>query len=364
VRAGSYLLLAATVPAAVVALGVFRAVPAAEQSAAAPQTLVWHDGREFTVEGRGFTDTERPWDRLPARAKAIVPPAVWNLSKNTAGVCVRFVTDAREIHADWDGGEGMWHMPPSGVSGLDLYERTTAGGWSYVATGIPKKDRTVCRIVGDRPGFETEYLVFLPLYASVTDLKLGFPPAAKVAAAQRRPAGQKPIVFYGTSITQGGCASRAGMSHPAILARRLDREVINLGFSGSGKMEPALADLVAGIDASVYVLECLPNMTMELVGERIEPFVRRLRRDHPATPILLVENVVKPTDAPQNEALRKVRDRLVADGVTGVHHLASTDCLHTGGEEGTVDGVHPTDLGFVRIADLYEPALRELLRGR
>ena len=335
----------------------------APANTAGPAQLSWHDGREFTVEGRGFADTEGPWDRLPARAKAIVPPAVWNLSKNTAGVCVRFVTDAREIHADWDGGEGMWHMPPSGVSGLDVYERTAAGGWNYVATGIPKKDRTVCRIVGDRPGAETEYLVFLPLYAGVTELKLGFPAGAKVAAAAARPAGRKPIVFYGTSITQGGCASRAGMSHAAILARQLDREVINLGFSGSGKMEPALADLIAGIDASVYVLECLPNMTMEMVEERIDPFVRRLRRDHPATPILLVENLVKPTEAPQNAALRTVRDRLLAEGITGLHYLPSVNCLHTPGEEGTVDGVHPTDLGFVRIAESYEPVLRKLLGG-
>ena len=254
----SRLLVAAATLAAVVTGGVSptAAPPTASSPAAAgPTALAWHDGREFTVEGRGFADTEGPWDRLPARAKAIVPPAVWNLSKNTAGVCVRFVTDAREIHADWDGGEGMPHMPPSGVSGLDVYERTAAGGWNYVATGIPKKDRTVCRIVGDRPGAETEYLVFLPLYAGVTELKLGFPAGAKVAAAPRRPAAEKPIVFYGTSITQGGCASRAGMSHAAILARRLDREVINLGFSGSGKMEPELADLIAGIDASVYVLE-------------------------------------------------------------------------------------------------------------
>jgi lysophospholipase L1-like esterase len=153
------------------------------------------------------------------------------------------------------------------------------------------------------------------------------------------------------------------MSHAAILARRLDREVINLGFSGSGKMEPALADLIAGIDASVYVLECLPNMTMEMVEERIDPFVRRLRRDHPATPILLVENLVKPTEAPQNAALRTVRDRLLAEGITGLHYLPSGNCLHTPGEEGTVDGVHPTDLGFVRIAESYEPVLRELLGG-
>lgn len=340
-------------------------------AAAAPTTvtLVWRDAAEFTVEGRGFKDTKGKWDRLPARADATatpanrwtVPPAVWTLSKNTAGVAVRFVTDAKEIHADWDAGEGMWHMPPSGMSGLDAYARTDEGTWKYVGTGRPKKTRTQHRMIGSRPGVETEYMVFLPLYNGVSDLKFGFPEGATVKPGPARPAGQKPIVFYGTSITQGGCASRSGMGHCAILTRKLDREIINLGFSGSGKMEPALAELITEIDAAVYVLETLPNMTIEMVETRVEPFVRRLRQDHPRTPILLVENYVMSDKAEQNKALRRIYEGLVSDGVTGLHYLRSKNVLHDDGEEGTVDGVHPTDLGFVRLANQFEPVLREIL---
>jgi lysophospholipase L1-like esterase len=175
-----------------------------------------------------------------------------------------------------------------------------------------------------------------------------------------RPRTTRPIVFYGTSITQGGCASRAGMAHAAILGRHLDREVINLGFSGSGKMEPVLADLLCELDPVLYVLECLPNMTTDMVRERVAPFVRRLRNVRPKTPILLVENPNIASDGLQNRTLHAVYDELNAEGIAGLHYLPSTDQL-AGREDGTVDGVHPTDLGFSRMAEAYEPVLREIV---
>lgn len=337
--------------------------PAASQPAASQPALAWHDAAEFTVEGKGWKDTEGPWERLPARASGVVPETVWKLGKNTAGICVRFVTDAGEIHADWDGGDGMWHMPPSGVAGLDLYERTDKG-WQYVATGRPDKEHTVRRVAkAKHPGTKTEYLLFLPLYHGVKELKLGFSEGSHVEGAPARPAGEKPIVFYGTSITQGGCASRSGMSHCAILRRRMDREIVNLGFSGSGKMEPAMSGFIREIDASLFVLDCLPNMTNENVEERIVPFVNALREKHPDTPILLVENCLSTPDSPQNKILRAQYDKLVAAGTKNLHYLRNDSLLATP-EEGTVDGVHPTDLGFEHMATVMQPVIEGILRGR
>lgn len=321
--------------------------------------IAWRDAREFTVEGKPFADTEGPWERLPARAKGQVPDLVWNLSKNTAGICVRFVTDSKEIHAQWDGGDGMNHMAPTGVAGLDLYERTKDGGWKYVATGRPKKERTEARLVDGREG-STEYLLFLPLYHAVTDLKLGFVEGSGAVPAAPRPAGERPIVFYGTSITQGGCASRSGMSHPAILARWLDREVVNLGFSGSGRMEPIMAEFVGEIDASLFVLECLPNLTDEMIAERTVPFVKRLRELHPGTPILLVESCNEPTTSARNALLRAQYAELRKAGIRDLHYLPNKSLLATR-EEGTVDGIHPTDLGYQQIATAMEPTLRKIL---
>ena len=138
---------------------------------------------------------------------------------------------------------------------------------------------------------EREFLLYLPLYNGVSAVEIGVPGNRELQAGAPRPASRsKPIVFYGTSITQGGCASRPGMVHTAILGRRLDRPVINLGFSGNGLMEPEMATLLAKLDPAVFVLDCLPNMTPNLVKERVEPFVRTLRRSHPTTPIVLAED--------------------------------------------------------------------------
>lgn len=322
--------------------------------------LLWYDAKELVVEGKGWTDTENFYERLPARAKSNVPEMVWTLNSRTAGIAIRFSTDAKRIAAIWDGGGAMNHMAATGNSGLDLYAKRD-GRWVFCGVGRPKTERTVADLAKGLPGELTEYLLYLPLYNTVTELRIGIEPdAAMVNPPPRPPATAKPIVFYGTSITQGGCASRAGMCHPAILGRWLDREVINLGFSGSGKMEPALADLLCELDPVVYVLECLPNMTTEMVEQRVQPFVRTLRMARPQTPILLVESPLNPEKNPGNLALREAFAALTGQGVSRLYYLPGETQL-AGDENGTVDGVHPTDLGFYRIAKAYEPILRAIL---
>ncbi|MCP4590350.1 MAG: hypothetical protein GY842_06385 [bacterium] len=321
---------------------------------------VWHDARNLGIEGRGWTDTDRFYNRLPSRAKSKVPEAVWDLSRRTAGLAVRFVTNSTRISARWDGGGAMNHMAATGNSGLDLYVRRD-GRWEFCAVGRPQLSQTTATLVSGLPADTREYLLYLPLYSGVTELGIGVDAGASIEkAAARLPGKDRPIVFYGTSITQGGCAARAGMGHTAMLGRWLDREVINLGFSGAGKMEPELAALLGELDPSVYVLECLPNMTLEMVRQRVEPFVRLLRRDRPQTPILLVESPFGSAAGAHNQALRTAFDSLRDEGIVGLHYLPGADLLK-GPENGTVDGVHPTDLGFYRMAVVYRPMLEKIL---
>ena len=193
---------------------------------------------------------------------------VWNLTRDSTGLCVRFVTDSPTIEARWTLNKAllaMPHMPATGVSGLDLYAKADDGKWRWLAVGQPKVSPTnSVRLVTGLPKGPREYLLYLPLYNGVSSVEIGIPKDRQIAKAEPRPeALRKPIVFYGTSITQGGCASRPGMVHTAILGRQLNRPVINLGFSGNGKMEPELADLLAELDPAVYVLDCLPNMTRQ-----------------------------------------------------------------------------------------------------
>jgi lysophospholipase L1-like esterase len=352
---------------AVGAVAPAQPLPLEQAARYSTSSLAWYDARLLTVEGKAYADTENFWERLPARAKGKVTPAVWNLSKHTAGICVRFATDATTIAAAWDGAVKlrMDHMALTGSAGLDLYYRD-GREWKYVATGRPREEATTQVLVGHGAGRPVpagwhEYLLYLPLYHPVTDLKIAVPPQARLAPAPPRdPSRAAPIVFYGTSITQGGCASRAGMCHVALLGRWLDRPVINLGFSGSGKGEIEMARLVAELDAAVFVLEPLPNMTTEQVRERLPQWITIVRQAHPRTPILLVMNPLTAEKGDQNRTLETVYADAKKKGVQRLFLLPSAPQL-AGRENGTVDGIHPTDLGFLRMAQCYEPVLRRLL---
>jgi hypothetical protein len=332
----------------------------------------WHDARKYSVEGLGFKDLASPFDRLPARAAKEVREAVWNLSRDSSGVLVRFMANTTAIHARWTlGGTTLAGptMTATAQSGLDLYARNAAGRWQWrgigKATQLPTNEDVLAT---GMPAGDREYMVYLPLRNSVQSLEIGVPKGSRIDKGPLR-FGAKPIVFYGTSITHGIAASRPGMTHVAILGRMLDREVINLGFSGNGRMEPEVTKYVAEIDASVYVLDCLPNMTAKDINERAEACVRQIRTVRPSTPILLVEdrnyadNFLNPSrrerNATNQAAMRAVHAKLVRDKVPALYYLRAEELLGDDGEA-TIDGSHPTDLGFMRQATAFAKALKGL----
>ena len=336
--------------------------------------LLWYDIRLLGVEGQGWKDTKAPFDRLPAKAEGKVREAVWGLSRHSAGLCVRFVTDATAVHGRWEltsKNLALPHMPATGVSGLDLYVRLPGGRWHWLGTSRPTAQTNAAALATGLPAGSHEFLLYLPLYNGVSSVEVGLPKGATLRTAPPRPPDlSKPVVFYGTSITQGGCASRPGMVHTTILGRHLDRPVINLGFSGNGRMDPEVAELLAELDPAVYVIDCLPNMTAADVAARTAPLVRRLRKARPTTPILLVEDRtyanaavlegLRNRSAASRAALRQAYEGLVKGGDDHVHYLEGDKLIGDDGE-GTVDGSHPTDLGFLRQADVMRPALARLL---
>jgi lysophospholipase L1-like esterase len=324
---------------------------------------VWRDCREIGIEGKGWTDAPAIYDRLPAKAQGKAPASVWSLSHLSAGLCVRFTTDAPSIQVRWklisDGASAMPHMPATGVSGVDFYVKHQGGRWEFVGNGRPAAAVNTSSF-NVPPG--EQYLLYLPLYNGVKSVEIGIPEGRKIAACAASSENRKPVLIYGTSITQGGCASRPGMAWTSIVGRRLDTSVINLGFSGSGKMEPAMADLLAELDPSVYVLDCIWNMSPAEVSERIEPFVKKLRASHPTTPILLAEDSSFQNECPtpKGRLLRSAYEKLTAAGVKNLHFLASRDMLGDD-SEGTVDGCHPNDVGMMRMAEAFVKTLRPIL---
>ena len=344
---------------------VFAAATDPQQDKVSPDdTTQWYDCKDLVVEGKGWTETRSFYDRLPAKAEGKVPPSVWGLSHHSAGLCVPFTSDAPSVQVRWtlldQGSLSMPHMPATGVSGVDLYGKDESGRWQFVANGRPTAGTNTATFT---PPSGRPCLLYLPLYNGVTSVEIGVPKGCTLSAPDRaaiKP--PKPIVIYGTSITQGGCASRPGLAFPAIVGRQLDTPVINLGFSGSGKMEPAMAELLAELDPSAYVLDCLANMSPELVSARVEPFVKTLRAAHPDTPILLVEDSsvrnVCPTE--KGNILRAIHQKLTAEGVKNLHFVPNQGMLGDD-TEGTVDGCHPNDLGMMRLAEVMSKALSSRL---
>ena len=362
--------LSFVVTAGLFGLGPFGLHHASGQEPAAAVT--WHNVREFGVEGQGWvlTDFEAPFDRLPAKAKDVVRGAVWGLSRHSAGMSFRFNTDAPGFTIRYSLGSdrlAMNHMPATGVSGIDLYALAPNGKWKWIEVARPGQTNVEFKVSGLDKG-KRSYMAYLPLYNSVKHIDIGIPSGSVFEPIAPRT--EKPIVFYGTSITHGACASRPGMTHVAILGRRLNRPVINLGFSGNGRMEPEVGALLAELDPAVYVIDCLPNMIESDVRENAKPLVEQLRQARPATPIILVEDRtysnawIQASKRLRHEtsrsALVRAYDNLISEGYKNLYYISGDSLLGEDGE-GTTDGSHPNDLGFMRQADAFEPVLKKVL---
>jgi hypothetical protein len=346
--------------------------PAMAASKASNPNLDWYDVTKWGIEGRILPDQDRKlwFDRLPSSAEGKVTDAVWNLSRDSAGMMARFKTSSSAISVHYKVRKsqlGMPHMPATGVSGIDLYARDNDGKWKWVQVTKPATQEVQTEIIqGLEPGVR-EYAAYLPLYNGIEFLKIGVEKGASFEGLAPR---GKPIVFYGTSITHGACASRPGMVHTNILGRKLDMPIVNLGFSGNGRMDQAVGEFLVQLDAAVFVIDCLPNMQPADVTAKCETLVKLLRAAKPNTPIVLVEDRRFTNDwitpkkrqfhTDNHAALRKAYDSLVAQGIEKLFYIHG-DSLYGDDTEGATDASHANDLGFMRQADVFEPVLRKAL---
>jgi len=338
--------------------------------------VTWYNAVDLGIDGKGWaSDIRTPYDRLPSKAEKMVPKGVWLRSMNSAGMSVPFATDATTVIIRWklrNPSISSPYLSSMSVAGLDLYIRK-ADKWFWAATKTPKvfPETTETFLRGLSQELR-EYRLYLPSYNGVEKVEIGVPRGSKFGKALDTNK-KKPIVFYGTSIVQGSASSRPGMTYVAQLGRRLDNPVVNLGFSGLCHMEPEMADLMAELDPAIYVIDCLPNMAVKEIPDRTGTFVKKLRDAHPTTPIVLVENpsysqilwnpAVERSVNNKNKLLLNEYNKLTRGGIQGLHYLKGKDLYGSDGNS-TVDGVHPTDLGFMRIADVMEPYLKKILSGQ
>lgn len=334
-----------------------------------------------TVEGQGWTkEVKSFYDRLPARAEADVRKEVWNLSRHSAGLYIKFKSNTGEIKVRYattkKDNYAMPHMPATGVSGVDLYAFDHSGKWVWVPGRYHFSDTVTYKynnieIDHQYKGRDCEFRLFLPLYNGVEWLEIGVP--AENTFVPLPLSEEKPVVVYGTSIAQGGCASRPGMAWTSLLERQLDYPLINLAFSGNGRLEKPLIDLITEIDAKIYVLDCIPNLTnvpAAALETKIRDAVKGLQARRPRTPILLVEHSQGPGTGTgilslvedcekASEVTRSTFAKLQEEGVKNIYLLSQKEIGMD--INATVDGIHPADIGMKQHADAYEKTIRAIL---
>ena len=306
--------------------------------------------------------------RLPARLQATFRPPVWSLAQHASGARIRFRTDSTRlaVSASNPDTSTMHHMTTVGQSGLDLYVDGT-----YRASAWPDKQGRIQRDWTLGPNrVPREITLYLPLYNGIAFQSLQLDDHARVDAPSpfARPG---PVVFYGSSITQGGCAENPGLSFPAILGRRLNLDFINLGFSGNGMGEPALATAISEIKPSAIVLDHWANPAPEDYRRSLPPFLDILRQAHPSVPILVTSPFWYPAEAASHDShdLQQSKRQIARDFVSqrrkagdrNLHFVDGLAMIAPHRSHGLVDGVHPNSLGFEWCADGLEPHLRRVL---
>ena len=337
----------------------------------AQNKTVYYNMQDFTLLGRPMPN-QTVYQRFPDTIKNLLRKPVWDLSKNPTGFAVYFETNAKEISATWKTGSSVvfQHVAGTLVKGLDLYGLDN-GVWYFAGVGKPNAPvYQEANLVKDMDGSMRQYLLYLPDYEICDSLFIGTEAGAIITKPhQNYFEGQKPLVVYGTSIVQGASAMRPGMAYPAQLERRLKRETINLGFSGNGQLDSMLAVIMSGIDASMYVIDCGPNLTPAMAQAKTVPFLRQLHALKPAVPILIIENILYPTAkfntvtkqkiTEVNQIFKNAYTQLKKEGMRNLHYLEATNLIGGDGEA-TVDGAHMTDLGFYRITLAIEQKIKSI----
>ncbi len=332
------------------------------------QTPVYRPATDFTLVGK-ILPTQQVYHRVDTTQHPGMPRAVKRLVTNSTGLAIAFKTNSTAISAKWCTGsrKTLPNMTAIAYEGLDLYIKKD-GRWQFAGVGRPNGDCTEYTLVQNMEEGEKECLLYLPLYDETVSLEIGVDAGATIQSSPDP--FQKRILMYGSSILQGASASRPGMAYPARLSRDTGLNFLNLGLSGSAKMEKAVADMIATVSADAFVLDCVPNSSPEEIRDRTAYLVNTIRQHHPKVPILVIPRTVREHGAfdqevgnwvkAQNEQIKQEISKLLRSGVKDLYLLSYDEGLGDD-HEGTIDGGHPNDLGFDRMLQQLRPQLLRIL---
>lgn len=330
--------------------------------------LEYTPAESLTLAGK-IQPTDTIFRRANYRQGEGLPPYTRQLLTYGAGMAVAFRTNSTVIGARWcvSASKAATNLNPINNKGLDLYIKRD-GRWLFAGVGRPTGTCSEAVIVKDMEPGEKECLLYLPTYDETRSLEVGVGKGTTITALADP--FRKRVLIYGSSIAQGAAASRPGMAYPARLSRNTGISFLNLGLSGSAKMEKEAADLVASINADAYVLDCVPNSSPAQVRERTQYLVETIRAQHPSAPIIVVQSIfremgnfdqkVRRTVEEQNAAITGEVAALRKKGMKDLYFITS-EAMMGDDHEGSVDGIHPSDLGFDRMLRVLEPQLTAIL---
>lgn len=366
--------------------------PTAPLSIAAPSAaagaVIWTPGTELTILGRAFNESSLPgpYHRLPSAAQGVVRAAVWDLSLDSAGLLIGFASTSSSIYLNYTAAssfEPMVHFPATGISGADLYALDEGtGSWRFVAPAQLLYGTTVYSatlatgLLPPASGKPRRFLLHLATYNAVDTLFVGVDAGASIVPDSPFAPATAPIVWYGTSILQGGVSFKVANIFTSRISRALGREIFNLGFSGNCWMEADVVQYLAEVPApAAFIIDCIRNMNVTGVNDNAVPLVQQYRQSHPTTPVILVAGTIfgrdwiVPASAQGsdelNSALANAYATLVAGGDRNVYYVNATSLFASIPDallnSPTANGLHPTDVGMAAMADEWVGFLQQLL---
>lgn len=325
---------------------------------------------KLPVYGKYFETVEQ-FHRVDTVKYRGMPAAVKKLYTNSAGLFVTFKSNTTELYAKWCTTEKKVGLNLTAIAnkGLDVYIKNEKGKWQYAGSKGTIESCDESLILENLGNREKEFLVYLPLYDETKSLEIGVKEGSSFTNLPNP--FKRNIVVYGSSIVHGASASRPGMAYPAIMSRRTGFNFLNFGVSGSAKMEKEVAHMLGDTNPDLFILDCVPNSSPEQVSERTAYLVSYLREKHPNTPIIMIPSVVRElSHFNQNWAKRNEQqnsnwkiefDKLITKGMKSLYYL-DTDYLLGDDHEGTTDGTHPSDLGFMRMVEKIEPFVLDVMK--
>jgi hypothetical protein len=318
------------------------------------------------------SNTKTIYHRVDTAIYKKMPQKVKSLFTNSAGIAIAFTTNSTSIEAKWSvkNGKGLPNVADINSMGLDLYIKKD-GTWRYAGIGIPEGQYSEQLITANMDTLPKEYLLYLPTYDEITSLEIGVDKSSFIRPSASPFEGK--YVIYGSSITQGASASRPGMAYPARMSRATGLNFINLGLSGNGKIEASVIEMLGDINCDAYIMDCIANPSPEEILERAPLAIRYLRKQHPETPIIFIQSVVREKglfdekvrlkNKQQNEAIEHVFIELQKEQIPDLYLIKEDNFLGTD-HEGTIDGVHPNDIGFDRMIRVIQPEIISIVFKR